>query len=253
MKSNLSILKLEHRGYYYQSLIEYLIQHFRMQGHILDVGCGTGSITRLLSKSLGTAGKLDGLDISSEYIEYARQHGNSESYIVGDCYALPFPDNEYDGCFAMNLLETLDRPVDSLKEMLRVVKNGGFICIIDIDYNKIHTIPPIKHLKKLNRINAIIKKQNGQDAYVGSKLSTYCHEAGLTQCTKFTYKINNLVSPGFERSLFQFYDDDKQYLLSNRLFSKDEYEEMIDSYRRYVNQILYEIEYDCIFAVIHKE
>ena len=59
----------------------------------LDVACGTGFLTRHLP------GEIVGLDQSTAMIEIAREQAPSATYVTGDAYALPFPDDSFDRLF----------------------------------------------------------------------------------------------------------------------------------------------------------
>ncbi len=60
----------------------------------LDVGCGTGFLTRHLP------GQVTGLDQSSAMVEIAREQAPAATFVVGDALALPFPDRSFERLFA---------------------------------------------------------------------------------------------------------------------------------------------------------
>jgi len=110
---------------------------------ILDVGCGTGIITRLIAPSLFPNGSITGIDISSHFIELARkyiQDLKSQSIInfdVGDAEKLPYPDQYFDAAFATRLLLHIDNPQQVINELKRVVKRKGRIILADWDFDSI--------------------------------------------------------------------------------------------------------------------
>lgn len=89
---------------------------------VLDVGCGNGRLLRDLKKKRCTC---VGLDISDSVILMLEKVG-----IKGICSKLPdipCPSNYFDVVIAAEVLEHLDNPGDTIKEMSRVVKPDGLI------------------------------------------------------------------------------------------------------------------------------
>ncbi len=87
---------------------------------VLDVGCGPGNFTLLLSE---LAGKVTGCDSSVHMLSKAAElHG--VEIIPGDATNLPFDDDSFDICFEANLLHHTDRPDKALAEMARVARQG---------------------------------------------------------------------------------------------------------------------------------
>jgi len=64
---------------------------------VLDVGCGTGSLSATLARLTG-ASKIVGIDPSNGFIEYAQTQiaHPRVSFEVGDAQNLPFPDGSFD-------------------------------------------------------------------------------------------------------------------------------------------------------------
>jgi ubiquinone/menaquinone biosynthesis C-methylase UbiE len=108
---------------------------------ILDVGCGTGILTRLIAPSLFPKGSITGIDISNQFIELARNHIQDLKYKsiikfdVGSAEKLPYPDEYFDAVFATRLLIHVDNPQQTIKELKRVVKKKGRIILADWDFD----------------------------------------------------------------------------------------------------------------------
>ena len=63
---------------------------------VLDVACGTGFLTRHLR------GEVVGLDLSEAMLEIARQRVPEATFVQGDAFSLPFPDDSFDRVFTSN-------------------------------------------------------------------------------------------------------------------------------------------------------
>ncbi len=118
---------------------------------ILDVGCGTGVLTRLIGSSLFPKGSITGIDISNHFIALARNYVQDLKYKsiinfdVGDAENLPYPDEYFDATFATRLLIYIHDPQHAVKEMKRVVKENGCIVLADWDYDSL----VVDHLNRL--------------------------------------------------------------------------------------------------------
>jgi SAM-dependent methyltransferase len=97
-------------------------------GRVLDVGCGTGSLSFCLAQNPGIAG-VEGLDFSPAYIDHAkRQNGDSRlNFRVGDACALPFPNASFDHTLSMLVLQFIPEAGLAVREMRRVTRSGGTI------------------------------------------------------------------------------------------------------------------------------
>jgi len=90
---------------------------------VLDVGCGTGSLTFALAARTKTK-NICGLDFSPEYINYASRR-NSDARLefrVGDACALPFADRSFDRVLSLLMLHFVPQPDRAIAEMRRVAR-----------------------------------------------------------------------------------------------------------------------------------
>ena len=70
----------------------------------LDVACGTGFLTRYLP------GEVVGLDQSDAMLAVAREQAPHAEYVLGDAFALPFPDGSFDRLFTGHFYGHLEPP-----------------------------------------------------------------------------------------------------------------------------------------------
>jgi ubiquinone/menaquinone biosynthesis C-methylase UbiE len=104
---------------------------------VLDVGCGTGSLT-LLAKEAAGQGLVAGIDPSVEMIETARKKAarkkadiDFRAAVIED---LPFPDASFDVVLSSLMLHHLPDSVKDagLAEVMRVLKPGGLFLAVDL-------------------------------------------------------------------------------------------------------------------------
>jgi ubiquinone/menaquinone biosynthesis C-methylase UbiE len=95
---------------------------------ILDVGCGTGSLSFFLAQNSKIIGVV-GLDCSSAYIEHANSSNRDPrlTFHVGDACDLPFPDASFDHTLSLLALQFIPRSRVAVREMRRVTRPGGAV------------------------------------------------------------------------------------------------------------------------------
>lgn len=102
----------------------------------LDVGCGTGSLTRLILDAYQPK-EVVALDSSPDFIAFAREFivHPSVRFIVGRAETLDLAADTFDVIVSGFVLNFVPHPDVALLEMLRVVKPGGPIGIVLWDYS----------------------------------------------------------------------------------------------------------------------
>jgi ubiquinone/menaquinone biosynthesis C-methylase UbiE len=92
---------------------------------ILDLGCGTGIVARVLRERLGGAATIVGIDVSPPMIEKARSIAPEIDFRVGDAMALPFEEGSFDLVIAQEVLQFVPDRLAALREVRRVLSPGG--------------------------------------------------------------------------------------------------------------------------------
>lgn len=98
---------------------------------VLELGCGTGEITRVLV-ALGY--QVRGVDFTPQMLERARaKHAGSAQadFILADAQNTMEPDGVYDAVIARHLAWTLTKPDAAYRDWLRVLRAGGRIVLFD--------------------------------------------------------------------------------------------------------------------------
>jgi SAM-dependent methyltransferase len=109
---------------------------FPSAARVLEVGCGTGAVTRLLARRPGVAEAV-GVDPSPVFVakahELADELGNV-SFEEGDGRALRFGDGDFDVVVCHTVLCHVPEPERVLAEAFRVLRPGGNVAVFDGDY-----------------------------------------------------------------------------------------------------------------------
>jgi SAM-dependent methyltransferase len=102
------------------------LEHFfsvRPGNTLLEIGCGTGTWTRYLTK---LPAQIHAMDISEDLLAMARTKMSKPDvqFVCGDIEKLPFADQSFDFVCGLSILHHLDNP-KALSEIYRVLKKGG--------------------------------------------------------------------------------------------------------------------------------
>lgn len=109
---------------------------------VLDLGCGQGNTTRMLGEQFPKA-YATGLEFDPALVALASANpgnGSRISFVQGDAAQLTYPSASFDLVFTRYLLVHMADPVRVIREMLRVVRPGGFVvayepdCCMDLCY-----------------------------------------------------------------------------------------------------------------------
>lgn len=106
--------------------------HMQLDGNIiLEVGCGAGFLTTLVSRKNNT---VYGVDFSPRMIQAAQSVNSRARFQVAPAHRLPFKNSMFHTVIAAMLFHHLtaqDLLLPSVREMSRVLKKNGVFCILD--------------------------------------------------------------------------------------------------------------------------
>jgi len=102
---------------------------------ILEIGCGAGSLVRLLARRLGGANPITAADVNPFLLREAAQLAEADGlagliqFRHGNAEALPFDDNSYDCVYSVTVFEECDAG-RAIAEAMRVVRPGGRVGLV---------------------------------------------------------------------------------------------------------------------------
>lgn len=150
---------------------------------LLDCGCGFGNITVGLAEAIAP-GRVTGIDLDEERIAQATAAATKHdvanvTFQTASIYELPFPDESFDAAFENAVFIHLDDPLKAAKEILRVLRPGGFFGARDGDHDgRIWgNMNPV-----MNDVRDFIRKRNarsGSNYYLGKELRALLRHAGF--------------------------------------------------------------------------
>jgi ubiquinone/menaquinone biosynthesis C-methylase UbiE len=105
---------------------------------VLEVGCGTGTLTLAAKRQAGPSGRVYGIDIIPGMIELsqrkAAQANEEVTFQLGGIDDIPFPENQFDVvmCSFMIFHMSEDTRRKGIAEIYRVLKPQGRLLVLDL-------------------------------------------------------------------------------------------------------------------------
>jgi SAM-dependent methyltransferase len=175
---------------------------------LLDAGCGLGEVARQLGARVGAKGSVTAVDRSAQAIAVAqtRRDGNPVTYAVGEITALDFPDGHFDGVRCERVLQHVPDPDAAIKELARVTRPGGRVCVIDTDWSS-SVSEGFEHLDEIGEGFASVI---GHGYAAGRTIRSRMVRAGLQEVNAFPVTLRftspadaGVVSPFFNRDMLR--------------------------------------------------
>jgi SAM-dependent methyltransferase len=161
----------------------YLLPHLGQGAHVLDVGCGPGTLTVDIARRVAP-GRVVGVDVSGEVIEQAEAHaaevgGVNTTFITGDFRSVGLEAGSFDVVHAHQVLQHLADPVGALRAMAALARPGGLVAARDSDYGAFTWAPADARLDRWAALYREVTRGNGAEANAGRWLLRWAQQAGL--------------------------------------------------------------------------
>lgn len=152
-----------------------------MQGwRCLDVGCGPGGITDLLSARVGSNGQVVGLDMDETFLEHARENAPSNvEFRLGDAYRTDFPSGSFELVHMRFVASTAGSVDQLLKESIRLARPNGIVALQESDGSTLNCYPPHPAWDRLKSVFLAAFRGVGADLELGRRLYFLVQQAGL--------------------------------------------------------------------------
>lgn len=95
---------------------------------VADLGCGTGTLTRVLTDE---GYSVEGVDISPEMIKRARVKVPESRFVIADAAAPPLPAAEFDVVLCRHVLWAMSEPADAFRRWVALLKPRGIVVLIE--------------------------------------------------------------------------------------------------------------------------
>lgn len=195
----------------------------------LDVGCGSGSVTRLMAWMVGSEGRVTGIDIDDKYLAYCRSinaypnvnfiHDDVSSHSIG---------GNFDVAFSRFMFVHLRDPRKAVRSMKELVKEGGKVIIQELDHSPDSWLsyPNEDCVDDLRKAFVTLVAKSGGDPLAGRKLYKMLVDESLETSVE-CYSPCLMMGCGPHSSLgWRIADSLKPMILQHGLMKESEYEKM---------------------------
>jgi ubiquinone/menaquinone biosynthesis C-methylase UbiE len=151
---------------------------------VVDIGCGTGSVSFMISPMVGELGQVVGVDSNQYAINYCNEIARSQGilnakFIISDATSLDFESHTFDVSYSRFLFQHVKDSSQALREMVRVTKPGGAVMVEDCDLFTWLLYPKNESVSKLWHWYESIQLERGTDPEIGRKLYSMFLDEGL--------------------------------------------------------------------------
>ena len=179
---------------------------------VLEVGCGVGGQTvHLLTHSPDA--RLVSVDVSAESLALAKARVDTlvpdaeVEWHHADLFSLPFPDESFDHLFVCFVLEHLPEPEKALAHLMRLLRPGGTITVIEGDHGSAIYHPQSAYAQAAVDCLVRLQAEAGGDALIGRRLFPLLDAAGYADvavrpCTVYADPSRPELVEGFTRNTF---------------------------------------------------
>jgi ubiquinone/menaquinone biosynthesis C-methylase UbiE len=169
---------------------------------VLDVGCGTGAISKGIAERIGPNGYVTGIDNTEKFITSGKetyQHINNLELIYADIFQFE-PAEKFDLIVSARVLQWLNNPVDALKRFKKLLKPGGQVSVLDYNHEQLqwHPAPPESMLRFYGTFLRW-RADAGMNNHIAEDLPGYFEEAGFSNIE--TYDADEIYVKGQDNFL----------------------------------------------------
>lgn len=157
--------------------------HYPPGTRLLELGCGVGAVLGVLGGAFPGL-RLLGVDREARQVAAARRHlgglGLEARLLRADALGLPLAADSVDAAWMMWFLEHVGDPIAALAEARRVLKPGGSLTAIEVDYRVLRWAEAPRWNALLEAFCAGMDRHGRSDA--GSQLGRWLSAAGFARC-----------------------------------------------------------------------
>jgi ubiquinone/menaquinone biosynthesis C-methylase UbiE len=142
---------------------------------VLDVGCGTGTLTSWIARTVGERGHVTAADADAKQLDIARENAvkmglSNVEFTQARLGVDALPHARYDIVHCRLVLMHVANVDAALREMVAAVRPGGLLVCEETSANSVFISPPCEPISRMNELFRALGRSRGLDFDVGDKL-----------------------------------------------------------------------------------
>jgi len=203
----------------------------------LDIGCGPGGITGLLSERVGPGGRVVGLDMNAAFLAHARASAPTNvEFVLGDAYGSHLAAETFDLVHMRFVASTAGEPERLLQEAKRLTRPGGTVALQEPDGTSLNCHPPHPAWDTLKKVFLSAFSSVGADLTLARRLYSVVRQAGLTDVQFRTFIIGVRSTDGMVDYLPSTVESLRATILNQGLLDQAELADALADCRQHLMQ-----------------
>jgi ubiquinone/menaquinone biosynthesis C-methylase UbiE len=201
---------------------------------VLDVGCGSGELTRWMAELVGPA-EVVGVDVDLTVLSIARdrwsEHPAAPRFVLADAAALPPALGRFDVVYARFLLSHQTDPLSVLRELRELCRARGVVAVEDVDIPAMFCEPRSAAYDRATELYCRAAVARGADPRLGPRLAALFGEAGFERVEA------DAIHPAFhegegKRMAELTLRSIRDAVLASDLIDEEDFDEILDEVQR---------------------
>jgi ubiquinone/menaquinone biosynthesis C-methylase UbiE len=198
----------------------------------IDIGCGSGSVSRLMARLVGKTGQVVGVDIDDRYLQYCRQRVGSRQnikFIKDDiCNSSLIEKESFDIIYSRFMFQHLKDRKQAVRSMKQLMKKRGTVMIQELDHAPGSWLcyPENEVFNTLRKVYVTLIKKAGGDPLAGRKLYKLLIEESLDANVECYSPCVLMGHEPYSSLGWQLAESLKPQILEHSIQTKQEYAKM---------------------------
>src|ERR687890_1707485 len=225
----------------------------------IDIGCGSGSVTRLMAKMVGETGRVVGVDIDNRYLQYCNRSITSRQnveFIHDDiCESKLDWEERFDIVYSRFMFHHLADRREAVRSMKRLAKKDGTIMIQDLDHAPGSWLcyPENKAYNTLRKVYVALIKKGGGDPLAGRKLYKLLIDESFSANVECYSPCILMGQEPYSSLGWQLAESIKPQILEHGLQSEQEYVKMYEGLRALAKDKQSFVAYSRLFSALGRK
>jgi ubiquinone/menaquinone biosynthesis C-methylase UbiE len=226
----------------------------------IDIGCGSGSVSRLMAKMVGKTGRVVGIDIDDRYLQYCSRLNIASKqnieFVRHDISKSRLDSKEdFDIVYARFVFQHLRDRREAVRSMKQMIKKGGAVVIQDLDHAPGSWLcyPENKAFNTLRKIYVTLIRKAGGDPLAGRKLYKLLIDESLKANMEIYSPCVLMGQEPYSSLGWQLAESLRIQILKHGLQSEQEYAKMYEGLKELAKDRGTFVAYSRFFSVLGRK